>query len=36
MSGKPGPSIPAEGHPDRPQDGDQPIGFAGGRRDEVW
>jgi hypothetical protein len=28
--------VPAEGHTDRPQDGEQPIGLAGGWRDDVW
>jgi hypothetical protein len=36
MSGEPRARLPAEGQTDRPQDGDQPSGFAGGWRDEVW
>jgi hypothetical protein len=32
---EPGPRLPAQSHADRPQDGDQPGGFAGGWRHEI-
>jgi hypothetical protein len=34
--GEPGTSLPTQGHADRPQDRDQPMGLAGGWRDQVW
>jgi hypothetical protein len=35
-SGESGTSIAAESHADGPEDGGQPMGVAGGWRDEVW